>query len=753
MKKIYTSILLILPTTLAFISSIGQIYGSKIDWLSQHIILGDLLRNTQNYVSTLQGGTNIYSFSYYGLFRPDMWFSKLFLDIDIKYFIIGYALLLWTITGILCFKWLLNKGYRMDISFFVSILCVSSNCFFHTHQQVMFVEILPFLFASFILIDAHKKQWISICICLAMFHNYFYTPGFILIVWIYNFYQDRTIFDLILPTLLGIGLSCILWLPTGLLILENKKSVTATSVFSLLIPNLSLKGILYDAYGCGCTLIAWIALFQGLVNPKLKQLSILLLLMFLFPIFSYILNGTLYARSKILILCLPLVLYIVCEWLESKTINLWCLLMSFCFVTQFYIYDAILVLIFIYYYFKENNNKALIYSIIPCLVFLSLNMHQGLSYKIYDSVYDQDKQALIQRNKFENRTADLDQIYKNSNHTYSKLKKASSYTSTSNSLYNAWFYDIVKNPISQTNRTVLADSENYVYLGLMSIENVIVKKDNLYGYKMVDQQGKYKVLKNKDVLPIAYVTGDVMFEKQFDQLKYPYTLDTLYNRTIVHGKQSVSYSSRMTKVKSVHKKIKIRSKKKQKKKIDLDFETQNKMVCIDFYVKNNGDKKVWITINGMKNTLSKKDSVYQNENNHFTYVLSKKKLDQLKITCSKGNYEIKNIRIYTCDMDAFSRKVKKVRLKKTSDVLKGTVTCSSGYLVTSIPYENGYELYVDGKSQKIEIVNKAFIGSKITSGTHLIVLKFKAPGQDVSAVVSLASVLLGGYYIWKRSKN
>lgn len=753
MKKIYTSILLILPTTLAFISSIGQIYGSKIDWLSQHIILADLLRNTQNYVSTLQGGTNIYSFSYYGLFRPDIWFSKLFLDIDIKYFIIGYALSLWTITGILCFKWLLNKGYRMDISFFVSILCISSNCFFHTHQQVMFVEILPFLFASFILIDAHKKQWISICICLAMFHNYFYTPGFILIVWIYNFYQDHTIFDLILPTLLGIGLSCILWLPTGLLILENKKSVTATSVFSLLIPNLSLKGILYDAYGCGCTLIAWIALFQGLMNPKIKQLSILLLLMFIFPIFSYILNGTLYARSKILVLCLPLVLYIVCEWLESKTINIWCLLMSFCFATQFYIYDAILVLIFIYYYFKENNNKALIYSIIPCLVFLSLNMHQGLSYKIYDSVYDQDKQALIQRNKFENRTADLDQIYKNSNHTYSKLKKASSYTSTSNSLYNAWFYDVVKNPISQTNKTVLADSENYVYLGLMSIENVIVKKDNLYGYKMVDQQGKYKVLKNKNVLPIAYVTGDVMFEKQFDQLKYPYTLDTLYNRTIVHGKKSVSYSSRMTKVKSVHKKINIRSKKKQKKKIDLDFETQNKMVCIDFYVKNKGDKKVWITINGMKNTLSKKDSVYQNENNHFTYVLSKKKLDQLKITCSKGNYEIKNIRIYTCDMDAFSRKVKKVRLKKTSDVLKGTVTCSSGYLVTSIPYENGYELYVDGKRQKIEIVNKAFIGSKITSGTHLIVLKFKAPGQDVSAVVSLASVLLGGYYIWKRSKN
>lgn len=753
MKKMYATILLILPTTFAFITSLGQVFGSKTDWLSQHVILGELLRNSSMYVSSLQGGTNLYSFSYYGLFRPDIWVSKLFLGIEMKYFIIGYAVILWTLIGILCFKWLLNKGYSMNVSFFVSILCISSNCFFHTHQQVMFVEILPFLFASLILIDTHKKQWISIFICLAMFHNYFYTPGFILIVCIYNFYQDHTMKDIIVPILIGIGLSCLLWLPTGLLILDNKKSVATTNILSLFIPNISLKGILYDAYGCGCTAIVWLALFQGLVNPKTKKLSILLLCMFIFPIFSYILNGTLYARSKILVLCLPLVLYIVCEWLESRQLNLWCLLIAFCFMTKLYAYDVILTLIFIYYYFKKHKNIMLIYSVVPCLIFISLNINQGLSYKIYDSVYSKDKETLIQRNTFSNRTADLDHIYLNSNHIYSKLKKASSYTSTSNSLYNTWFYDIVKNPVSQTNRTVLADSENYVYLSLMSIQNVIVKKDNLYGYTLVDRQGKYKVLKNKNVFPIAYVTNDVMSEKQFDQLKYPYTLDTLYNRTIVKGKKGISCASKMKKVKSIDKKIKICSKKKRRQKIPLDFDTNNKMVCIDFDVKNNGDKKVWITINGMKNTLSKKNSVYPNKNNHFTYVLSKKKLDALKITYSKGNYEISNIRIYTCDMDAFSRKVTGVKLEKSKDVLKGKVMCTSGYLVTSIPYEKGYELYIDGKLQKIEIVNKAFIGSKISKGKHTIVLKYSVPGQDVGIAVSVVSILMGGYYIWKKSKK
>ncbi len=61
------------------------------------------------------------------------------------------------------------------------------------HQQIMFIEILPFLFLSLILIDKNKRQWISPCICMALFHNYFYTPGMILILLLYDYDQNYTI--------------------------------------------------------------------------------------------------------------------------------------------------------------------------------------------------------------------------------------------------------------------------------------------------------------------------------------------------------------------------------------------------------------------------------------------------------------------------------------------------------------------------------------------------------------------------------
>ena len=752
-EKLFYPALIMTPTLLAYLLSFGKVFGSKLDWLSQHVLIADYLRHSGFYASQLQAGTSIYSFSYYGLFRPDVLISRLFLHVDMRYFIISYSVLLWTLTGLFCFQWLKEKGYKIEMAFFVSMLCMLSNCFFHTHQQVMFVEILPFLFLSFLLIDRQKKQGLCFCIFLAMIHNYFYTPGFLVMLCLYNYIQDHTLKDLFIPILLGIGMSCILWLPTGLIILENKKSVQGTNLFELLIPNLSLKNFLYDPYGCGLTALSWIALFQGLSIEKTKKLSFLLILIFLFPIFSYLLNGTLYARSKILVLCLPFVLWILCEWLIQRRISRRYVLISCIFLIGSIKLDLLVTLIFLYFYIDRKKDVLMIYLLVPFVLFVSMNTSY-LSQGLYAEILSSQKEALLNRNTLNQRTADLDHIYLNSNHVYNKqVYRASSYTSTSNTLYNTWFYDVIKNPVSQTNRTVLADSENYLYLSLMGIENVLVKKDNLYGYQKVDQEGKYKLLKNKNIFPLAYVTQDCMNEKNFKKESYPYTLDTVYNRTIVKKGKTKAYSSKMQLVKSVKKKRSIHSKKKIKKRIQLDFDTNQKMLCIDFDVRNKGKQKVWIQINGMKNTLSKKDSVYPNGNHHFTYVLSKKKLKSLNVIFSRGNYDLSHLRIYTCPMSTFSRKVQKVKLKKTTDVLKGVVSCSSGVFVTSIPYEKGYELYIDGKKEKIEIVNTAFIGARVHKGKHTIVLKYKTPGQDLSVFMSSISLLLGGFYLWKESKN
>ncbi len=412
-------------------------------------------------------------------------------------------------------------------------------------------------------------------------------------------------------------------------------------------------------------------------------------------------------------------------------------------------------LVFIGYYFMDKKECLMIYALVPMIVFTGLNYNQCLDSKLYNSMYSKDKQKLMQRNDLNQRTADLDQVGYSVNHIYDlKEMKASSYTSTSNSLYNTFVYDIIKSPISQSNRTIITDSENYLYLSMMSVQNVLSKESNLYGYKEVDSKGKYKLLKNKNVFPMVYVTSDTISESKFDKLFYPYNLDTIYNRTIVNGETSNEYVSKMKLIKNLDQSIVVQNKKKTKKTIPIDFDAKNKLICIDFDVKNYTDKKISISINGMKNTLSKKHSVYPNGNKHFTYILSKKELKQFDVTLSKGKYKISNIRVYTCDMNVFDRKVTKIKSLKTDSIFKGKVTTSKdGYLVTSYPYEKGYEIYIDGKKQNVEIVNKAFVGCKIKKGSHTITIRFHAPFKKLGLCISVLFVMIGGFWIWKKSKN
>ena len=105
-------------------------------------------------------------------------------------------------------------------------------------------------------------------------------------------------------------------------------------------------------------------------------------------------------------------------------------------------------------------------------------------------------------------------------------------------------------------------------------------------------------------------------------------------------------------------------------------------------------------------------------------------------------------------MDVFDRVVTKVKPLKTAYIFKGKVTTSKdGYLVTSYPYEKGYEIYIDGKKQDVEIVNKAFVGCKIKKGSHIITIQFHAPFKKLGLCISILSIMIGGFWIWKKSKN
>jgi uncharacterized membrane protein YfhO len=76
--------------------------------------------------------------------------------------------------------------------------------------------------------------------------------------------------------------------------------------------------------------------------------------------------------------------------------------------------------------------------------------------------------------------------------------------------------------------------------------------------------------------------------------------------------------------------------------------------------------------------------------------------------------------------------------------LKGTVDVSeAGVLVTSIPYEKGWSMKVDGKEREIkELIGGAFIATSLDEGTHEIQLKFSPPGLMAGIAVSFGAIAL-----------
>ncbi|MBF6626496.1 YfhO family protein [Aerococcaceae bacterium zg-BR9] len=79
-----------------------------------------------------------------------------------------------------------------------------------------------------------------------------------------------------------------------------------------------------------------------------------------------------------------------------------------------------------------------------------------------------------------------------------------------------------------------------------------------------------------------------------------------------------------------------------------------------------------------------------------------------------------------------------------NNFVKGTVniTDDSTYMMTSIPYNLGWRVLVDGKEVETKEAWNAFLSFPITSGKHTIEMRFKPDGWSVGLLLSGVSVLM-----------
>lgn len=124
--------------------------------------------------------------------------------------------------------------------------------------------------------------------------------------------------------------------------------------------------------------------------------------------------------------------------------------------------------------------------------------------------------------------------------------------------------------------------------------------------------------------------------------------------------------------------------------------------------------------------------------------------DTITITLECGNMETDasyfEIYAYTLDQDATDAAYELLSLGAyqidhyTATSFDGTVNAGyDGILYTSIPYDEGWHIYIDGEETEPVVIGKSQLGADITEGEHRVKLQYRPKGLLIGIVVSAAA--------------
>jgi len=790
------------------------IFGSTIDFKMQHYIIPEYFRTLfyetgdlfPDFALNLSGGINIFYLSYYGFLSPIILLSYLFPFVSMLHFIIISTSFIAVVSAFLMYCYLRKNGFQF-FSSFVGGLCflLASPVIFHSHRHIMFMNYMPFLLMGMYGVDKYFKSRNGVLLCISIFlmimTSYYYSVGGIVVLFLLGVYwylkENKFVFKSFfanmirfsIPFIIGVLLGMIIILPTLYTLFSGReKGNVSVSLLSLFLPSLDFKNILYSAYSTGVSVIAVVSSVYFLLRGKSGErfLSIVLLLIGIFPIFNYVLNGTLYIDPKSLIPFLPLLVLSICMFIEKLVLKdidysfvfsiLFCLfffgvvnfgLIKCGFVSEklsqniMYLVDLFLLFVIFILYRRFFKKGLLIGYFLIFLVVLSLGINLSDKLMLKGECFN-DKEVVkeilskddgfYRMNNFYLKDAGLNKIYD------TRQLSSTIYSSAFNRYYNQFYYDIFNNPVTYRNRSMTAPTNNILFHNYMGEKYILTNKDISFGYPSV-VRGDVRVYQNKDAFSIGYATSNVLSKSDYEQLIYPSNIVNLMKNAIVSDEVSNVVPDVLEKVTPDYSLVdssnleyektengyQITSLKNGKLKIKINHDMTNKVLFIRF--KNHYDpacskNDLAITINGIMNKLTCKSWKYHNGNFVFDYSIYQQ--GELDITFAKGFYDLSDFEFYLLDYSSvknLSSDVDKFAVDKNQtvgDVIEGDISVSEdGYFVIQIPYDKGFVITVDNEAQDYENVNDGLIGFKISKGNHHIRMEYKAPFKTMGIVLSL----------------
>lgn len=785
----------------------GAVYGSTTDWFSQHVALAETIRDACLQQKTLLpmflplgGGSNGFQFAYYGYLRPDILIGCLLPQVSMSLILMIYMLIGYLVSVLLLYQWLKEEIGQEGFALLGSVLFLTANCFFQTHRQVMFVNYMPFLLLALLFIKKRRFKWIGLLLALMLANSFFYVMPILIAVGWYWYRQEGKTFlkSYFFCVAAGIGLTAGLLLPSFLVILEHHRTSADVMAVNAGVWQPHLEYLLYSPYGMGLSMVCFYMLILGLGEQKYRKDAVFYLLMTCLGLSAYLMNGTLYARGKIMIPFVPLViLYCTrilkdCYYREQKW-KLWpflILLPIFLMAHQKLndkIIMGIMMDIFILFILCLLLRKWASWKpaygfllIIPCLIYVQTAKGEQFvaQSELMEIERQQEQLEVLTAHSNLYRSESLFEPLNTGNRIGSVTgQRSTMYSSITNQEYSCVYYDVLQTPIRINNRVALLTENNPFLFQFLGVRYITSEEDNLpNGYKEIGRNGNLVVGENIFVLPMAYTVSDIMEEEEFRQLDAMEQLEAMMKITIVEEEEEknegepylttdieTEISERIIQFASVElpEGVTVEAQadggylltvtKRVSMTLELEESVKDEILMLQFDVERKDSNAVVIDINQIRNKLSGSMAPYPNGNTRFHYQFSQSEgngLEQLDVVLSKGTYLIRNVHWYTCPESILQKKEYQEVITKApegNEILNCSVNMEdAGYFVTSIPLQRGMKLKVDGEQVPILKVNLAFAGAKLEQGTHNIQLSFVPPGYYPGIAISILTILVYG---------
>lgn len=147
------------------------------------------------------------------------------------------------------------------------------------------------------------------------------------------------------------------------------------------------------------------------------------------------------------------------------------------------------------------------------------------------------------------------------------------------------------------------------------------------------------------------------------------------------------------------------------------------------------------------------ETILQCPSGDFSYIQALgnfKSGDRITIKTKKSQeIEKPQVKLYYFDWDVYKKVMEEMEDKKlqvtkeSSTGLVGKVSCKEkGNLFLSIPYDKGWEIYVDGKKAKVDKALGAFLSVELESGDHIIELHYISVGWKSGMIFSGISLFI-----------